>query len=194
MKKWFIYPATEERLNHRLLTADNGVALMYAEGPNENFPHFLGRYNPGAIMGISFYVKGWPNFISLELTPAAGKIKPALKDASFLKADLFSGAVKEARMYAAAAALNAARRQDRRLGILYAVALLNGEAEERINPKTIFSSVDIAKVAGMACETASREMSELRSSGKAVKIGRAYFITAAGKNLLDQQVLEDIVI
>src|SRR3989344_2417566 len=104
MKKWFIYPATEERLNHRLLTVDNGVALMYA----------------------------------------------------------------------AAAALNAARRQDRRLGILYAVALLNGKFEEGINPKTIFSGIDIAKVADMACETASREMSELRSSGKAAKIGRAY--------------------
>lgn len=188
-----IYPETEDKLRHEILTVNDGIVLMYA-GPLEGFPQFMGRYNARTMIGIPNSDKGWPSFISLELhtSQLMGRINQ-IEASSLTEADLRYGTTREARMYAAAAALSAIRRQNLDLSILYAVAILNGKVETGIKETILFTGIDIAKVAGMSRETASRQMADLRSSGKVTRRNKTYFIAREGHELLDLQILEDIV-
>ncbi len=184
-----LYPNSQE-----LFVVTQGAVLMYAESHTGETSQFMGRFNPGSLVSCSLYER-WPEegiFLELHsnnLLDEVIKRADTNLDSNFIQAS----ALREARMYAAAARLSAICKEDLYEGILYAVAILNGDESARKLNQVLFGGADIAKVVGTARETISREFRMILASEKVTKIGQKYFITERGKGDLNGELLRTIV-
>ena len=192
MKKQIRYPANEQS---GLFVVSQGTAMMFAETCDGSSSRFMGRFNQGSLVGCVLY-ENWPSHLSLRTYSSSGDAGEVLKrtDPTRYAADfLYAAGFREARMFAAAAQLSAICHADLHEGILYAVALLNGEEGAKREGQILFGGHDIAQVVGSTRETASREFKNITSAGKLEKKESKYFITEKGKAKLDLELLRTLI-